>query len=288
MRLEEPFVQPFSHMTIAGQFGVTLYGNDEYIGTLMPSYEQLIKADPANSGNNKIVFDGIMNSYMKNGTLYQTELFMPLYSNVYHMYIGLKKGSVRKAPKAYRHENPVLFYGSSITQGGCASKPGDDYIGRLSRMLDTDFINLGFSGGARGEQVMAEYLAEQTPSVFVLDYDHNAPTAEHLANTHFALYETVRKVHPYTPIIMMTMPNFAGYENREWHKKRRDVIMDSYARTQEFGDTNVYLVDCYGCFGTLKKGECGTVDGAHPDSLGFLRMAECVYPVLKSILDGES
>ena len=78
-----------------------------------------------------------------------------------------------------------------------------------------------------------------------------------------------------------------GRENRPWHKSRRDEILMSFDRARANGDKNVYLVDYYGCFGALKNGDCGTVDGTHPDSLGFLRMAERVYPLLDRLLNGE-
>ena len=286
VRAEEPFEQPFSHMTVAGKCGVSLFVDGAFAGTIMPSYEQIVKADKERGGNSVIVFDGIKYPYIESGNAYQSEIFLPLYSAVSSIYVGLKKGCKLQPPKAYKHNNPVLFYGSSITQGGCASKPGDDYVNMLCRMLDTDIWNLGFSGSARAEQVMAEYIAEQNPSVFVLDYDHNAPDAEHLKNTHFALYETVRKVHSTTPIIMMTMPTIEGYENREWYKPRREEILKSFAKAKELGDKNVYLVDCYGCFGASVSGECGTVDDCHPNPLGFLRMAERVYPILEALLNG--
>ena len=135
--------------------------------------------------------------------------------------------------------------------------------------------------------MIAEYIAKQDSSVFVLDYDHNAPNAEHLAKTHFSLYETVRNANPITPIIIMTMPTIAGYEDRPWYKLRREEILKTFSKAKELGDANVYLVDCYGCFGASINGEYGTVDDCHPDSLGFLRMAERVYPVLNKLLNGE-
>ena len=154
-------------------------------------------------------------------------------------------------------------------------------------MLDFDYINLGFSGSAKAENVIADYIAEQDASVFVLDYDHNAPSAEYLRNTHFALYETVRKKNPETPIIMMTMPTIDEYQTRDVYWRRREVIFKTIERAKELGDENVYLIDCYGCFGKLVGGECGTVDNCHPDSLGFLRMAEALLPVLKKVLNEE-
>ena len=287
VHVEEPYEDPFSHMTIVGKCGLSVFSNNTFSETVMPSYRQIVSADPSLGGNGIVSFDGIKRPYFAKDGVYQAELFLPLYTPVKELYVGLKKGSVLKAAKEYKHSKPLLFYGSSITQGGCASKPGDDYINRLSRMLDFDYINLGFSGSAKAEKVIVDYIAEQDASVFVLDYDHNAPSAEHLRNTHFALYEAVRKKHPTTPIIMMTLPAIDTYQERPFFKVRKDEIYNSFERAKALGDENVYLVDCYGCFGGLVRGECGTVDNCHPDSLGFLRMAEAVYPVLNKILNSE-
>lgn len=285
VRVEEPFEDPFPHMTIVGKCGISMFVDGEFVGTVMPWYRQIIDADPSCGGSGTIVFDGIKYPYGVTETPYEAQIFMPLYSGVKAVYIGVKKGSLLQAPKGYTYSKPVLFYGSSITQGGCASKAGDDYVARLCRTLDTEIINLGFSGNAKGEREMAEYLADLHPSVFVMDYDHNAPSVEHLANTHFSLYETFRKKNPTTPIIMMTMPKVEEYDDRPVNKARKEEILKTFARAKELGDENVYYIDCYGCFGEKVDGECGTVDETHPDSLGFLRMAERVYPVLKKLLN---
>ena len=88
---------------------------------------------------------------------------------------------LKDAPE-YRIKKPVVYYGSSITQGGCASKPGSSYESILSRRFDCDYINLGFSGTAKGEDEIVDYIKGLEMSVFVMDYDHNAPTTEHLAS----------------------------------------------------------------------------------------------------------
>ncbi len=285
VRLEEPFSVPTSQMTFAARFGVSMFANGVFEGSVMPTYEQIVAADPSHGGNGKLMFDGIRRPYMESPEVYEAEICFPISNTVTAMHIGLKKGCALQAAKPYRHETPVLFYGSSITQGSCAGKPGDDYISRLSRMLDTDFINLGFSGNAKAEPAIADYIASQNPSVFVLDYDYNAPDAAYLKQTHYALYETVRRAHPITPIIFMTMPTFEGYQTRPWFRERREVILESVTRAKATGDENLYFVDCYGIFGELHNGECGTVDTCHPDSLGFFRMAERLYPLLDALLN---
>ena len=120
----------------------------------------------------------------------------PLYHDVYELYVGLKEGStILKAPD-YSVKVPMVFYGSSVTQGGCASRPGTCYQAYLSRWFDADYINLGFSGNGKAEDEMIEYLAGLEMAAFVSDYDHNAPNAEHLLKTHEKLYREIRKKHP--------------------------------------------------------------------------------------------
>lgn len=287
VRVKEPFEKPFCHMSFVAKKGVSLFANGMFVGTIRPIYDQIVAGDNNLGGNGEIVFDGIKYPYGMQGKAYEVEIYFPLYTPVNEIYVGLKKDCILQKTKGYKHKTPIVFYGSSITQGACASKPGDDYVNRISRMLDTDIMNLGFSGSAKAEKIMAEYLASLNPSVFVLDYDENAPDAEYLGKTHFALYETIRKEHPTTPIIMMTLPAIEGYDNRSENKARKEVILNSLQRAKSLGDKNVYMIDCYGCFGESINGECGTVDEIHPDSLGFLRMAERLKGVLSKILNSE-
>ena len=283
--VEEPFEEPFPHMAISGKNGVSIYINGKFTNIIAPSYHQITNADPNFGGNGKIVFDGIVHPSELDGREYQVEIYLPLYSGVRNIFIGLDGSSSILPPKPYKHEKPVIFYGSSITQGGCASKPGDDYPGRLSRMIDVNYVNYGLSGNAKAEPEMADFIAKQSASIFVLDYDHNAPDSEYLKTTHFALYKTVRDINPETPIIIMTMPAFDENKQKPINKARRDVIFKTLEKAKKLGDKNIYLIDCYGCFGSLSNGECGTVDGCHPDSLGFLRMSEKIYPVLNCLLN---
>ena len=92
---------------------------------------------------------------------------MPLYSLPKNIYIGLQKGAKIEKCEDYKYEKPVVYYGSSITQGGCASRPGMAYTNILTRELNVDHINLGFSGSARGEDAIAEYISGLDMSVFV-------------------------------------------------------------------------------------------------------------------------
>ncbi|MBR6916255.1 MAG: hypothetical protein IKN36_07835, partial [Clostridia bacterium] len=176
---------------------------------------------------------------------------------------------------------PVLFYGSSITQGACASRPGLSYPAILGRRLDFEVINLGFSGSARGERVVAELIASLPLSAFVFDYDHNAESAEELERTHEPFFKIVREAQPSLPIIMISKAD--GLSGREQTLKRRDVIKKNYESALARGDRNVWFID-----GTLIYGDDAencTVDNAHPNDIGFRHMVDAIYPVLKEALE---
>ncbi|MBR1867235.1 MAG: hypothetical protein IJ800_01485 [Clostridia bacterium] len=277
LRATEPYDNIMSHMPLSGQCGFSLFGDNGFVKTYMPFWTAISESRE----KGEFSFDGIADT---DGLTHNYTFYFPLYNGVKSLYIGLKKGCFVDFADEYRHKRPILFYGSSITQGGCASKPGDDYINRLSYMLDSDIINLGFSGSAKGEKAMVDYLASFDPSVFVIDYDHNAPNAEHLKNTHYPLYEKIRQEHKDTPVIFMTMPVFNGFADKGSWKERFDVIRETYDKAILNGDKNAYFISGDGFLSSAFLDGCATVDGCHPDSLGFYLMANALYPTLKKIL----
>ena len=205
-------------------------------------------------------------------------LYMPTYNDIKELILGFPEGAKCQPGLKYRQDvKPVLYYGSSITEGGCSSRPDIPYQCFISRWTNTDFINLGFSSGALGEEVMAEYLASLDVSVFVCDYDHNAPNAGHLYKTHERLYRIFRKAHPTTPVIIMSKPDF---DIDPTAPMRRQAVKATYDKAVSEGDENVYFIDGQSLFGETDR-ECCTVDSTHPNDIGFLRMAERVYAELK-------
>ena len=184
----------------------------------------------------------------------------PLYSGVTELWIGLNRNSTLEKRADYKIGRPVLYYGSSITQGGCASRPGMAYETIISRRLDADFINLGSNGSARAEQPIADYLASLDPVVFVMDYDYNAPDPEYLAKTHENLYRTFRVAHPDTPVIMVGKSDF--WLCNESNMERRDVIYRTYNNARLRGE-KVIFIDDHSLFPTNMREEC-TVDNCHP------------------------
>ena len=215
------------------------------------------------------------------GIRYYTINF-PSYSSVTTLEIGLEEGAFVGEGLKYRNELPIVFYGNSVTQGACSSRPGNAYENIVSRRLNLDFINLGFSGWGRAEPELAEFMACIKMSAFFSDYDHNAPDVDHLIKTHKNLYLTIRAKNPDIPYVIMTRADF--YQTgREENARRRDVIYRTYQNALDSGDKNVYFIDGSSYFLCQNDDIC-TVDGYHPNDFGFYRMAEAVEGVLRIII----
>ena len=253
------------HFALTGSAGFDIYIDNTFWKSFTPPFD-------------------IVDSYeslreLPNGDLREITINFPLYSEVKELYIGLKEGSVIKKASPYKNDKPVVYYGSSITQGGCASRPGSSYQAFVSRALNIDYINLGFSGSAKAEDEIIDYIKNLTMSVFVYDYDHNAPTLEHLKKTHEKMFKAVREAQPELPIIMMVRPkhHLTGEE-----PKRLEIIKSTYENALKNGDKNVYFIDNKEL--TRLCLADGLVDSNHPTDFGFYSMAEAVINVLKDII----
>ena len=274
-----PCIAPMNHMPLTGSHGFALFVDGIYRSMYAPDYGVIMRAIEGKS--DCFAFEGLRPTESKEQA--ECELYFPLYGGVSSLKIGIKQGSSLKPAKSYRYKDPVVFYGSSITQGGCASYAGSDYIGLLSQWLNFDYINLGFSGNGKAEPNMREYLANLHASVYVLDYDYNAPNADYLKRTHSVLYEAIRRSNPTASILFMSKPDF-DYDPDS--VERRDIIYETYSKAKEQGDERVWFIDGGGMYGTFEKNAC-TVDTCHPTNLGFYRMAKTIAPILEEILKNE-
>ena len=260
------------HFAMTGSSGFDLYADDGMHGDV---YEcTFVPPFGMTDGYESLLF------FRTRGKKTVTVNF-PLYSEVVSLSVGLHGDALLERAEAYRYSVPVVYYGSSITQGGCASRPGNSYQGILTRMLGCDHINLGFSGNAKGEQAMARYIAGLDMSVFVMDYDHNAPNPEHLRATHAPFFRTVREAHPDLPVVMINRPKLVLNEEEI---ARRQVVVDTYEAARAAGDENVYFVDGSSFFADY-AGDSATVDGSHPNDLGFMAMARGLEPLLRRLLE---
>lgn len=197
----------------------------------------------------------------------------PTYSFVRDLYIGLQQDATVGCGLKYRNTPPVVFYGSSITQGACASRPGNTYESIISRRMNLDFINLGFGGNGKAENAIVEYMAGLKMSAFVADYDHNAPNAQYLKETHLNMYEKIRSAHPDLPYIMISRVDF-DYDY-EGSVARRRAIFDVYSSAKDKGDKNIYFIDGDGVFRGPYQDLC-TIERVHPTDIGFALMADAI------------
>lgn len=256
--------------TTVGSAGYDLFIENSFSGIFYPPYNY----DGA-YGAVRIFQDNEKRNFVLN---------MPLYSAPCEIEIGIEKGATLEGYEPYSDTLPVVYYGSSITQGAFASRPGNSYQAKISRDTGVDFINLGFSGNARGEVEMAEYIASLPMSVLVLDYDHNSNAVE-LLERHERFYKIIREKQPNLPIIFVSAPDIwfpSQIVLREIGKKR-PIVMQTYANAMAAGDKNVYFVDGASFYQFADKDFC-TTDGCHPNDLGFYLMAEGILPFVKLAL----
>jgi hypothetical protein len=212
----------------------------------------------------------------------------PLYMGVAEVAIGLPTGCRLAAAPRPALKRPVVIYGTSITQGGCASRPGMAYTNILSRRIDCEFLNLGFSGSGRGEPEVAHTIATlPPPALFVMDYEANCHVLEKMQETLPVFLGILRKRWPRTEILVVSKIPYAAeaYDAvaRQRRLANRDFQRKTVARLRRAGDTHITFLDGSGLLGKDYT-EC-SVDGAHQTDLGFLRMANGMEKTLRKLLN---
>lgn len=271
VKVVEPNTDVWQHMAPVTSHGISIYDGDMLAGMMGPDAKGL-----RNVNGERMAYQTVCKFHGEGE--HSVTLYLPSYNGVDSLFVGVRDGSYVK-PYDYGNKGKLVFYGSSITQGACASHPGNDYAAEVARWLDMDYLNLGFSGSARGEQSMAQYVANCNATAYVFEYDYNAITIEELASTHYDFYKTVRNDNPNVPIILMSRANYESAESEQ----RRQIILDTYERAVNQGDNKVVFVDGKDIYGNQHR-ECCTVDFVHPTDVGFYRMAMCVFDALKKIL----
>ena len=212
-------------------------------------------------------------------------LEFPLYCGVDNVEIGLDAGAKVAPPTPWNDGGRVVFYGTSITQGGCASRPGMCLTSLLSRRWNREVVNLGFSGSGRGEpEVMKLVAGVPDPAMFVLDYVVNAGVAKFRETLPGAI-DIIRARHFETPVVLLTPMHLT----RELYSAKRaddfrtvcELMRTEAERRHAAGDKNVHFVN-----GTVDDPEWSEymVDGVHLTDLGFFRQYELVAPQLEKLL----
>lgn len=263
-----------NHMTATGTKGLDLYcfenGKWRFVNSGRP-----------NGKKNEAVIVSNLKSADREYMLY-----LPLYDGVTSLAIGIDSLSYISQPELNTpiREKPVVCYGTSILQGGCASRPGMAHTNILSRWLNREFINLGFSGNGRLDYEIAEVIADIDASLYILDFVPNASVTEIREKTE-RFYSIIRDKHPNTPILFVEDPIFTHtlFDQRiDKEVKDKNIAIHQVVNLLKGrGDRNLTLISSKNMIGN--DGEA-TVDGIHFTDLGFMRYAELLYPIIKKHL----
>lgn len=204
-------------------------------------------------------------------------LYLPLYNGVKSLEIGVPKGRHISGVKLPANRKPVVIYGTSITQGGCVSRPGTAWTSIVGRRLEVPIINLGFSGSGVMEPIMADLLVELDPSVYVLDCIWNMQP-DMVKDRVAPFVKKLRTAHSKTPILLAEDCNFQNVSPTPKGQLLRDV----YERLVADGVTNLHFLSNKNMLGEDTE---GTVDGCHPTDAGMLRMADVFVPALRPLIN---
>ena len=262
-------------MTDTGTKGLDLYalvdGEWRHAGCAQPQGKRSDRTIIAN-------MDPIDREYM---------LYLSLYDGVVSLEIGVDEGATLDQPTvdSPKHEKPIVMYGTSILQGGCANRPGMAHTNILARRLDREVINLGFSGNALLDMEIAELMASvEDPGLFVLDYAPNA-YADMIDANGEAFFRVIRDAHPEVPVIFIEDVIFPHtlFDNAILKEVTDKNLAQKrlYEKLKKAGEKNIYYISAEGMIGD--DGEA-TVDSIHFTDLGAMRYVDHVLPVIKKAL----
>ncbi len=208
--------------------------------------------------------------------------YLPLYNGIDFMKIGVEKGAKFEglAPRS----KPIVFYGTSITHGACASRPGMVHTNILGRKLDMPIVNLGFSGNGRMDQSVGEFLVQLDAAAFVIDCLPNMQPADVTAKCE-PLVKQLRAAKPNTPIVLVEDRRFTNDwitpKKRQFHTDNHAALRQEYDSLVTQGVKNLFYIPGDSLYGDDTE---GATDASHANDLGFMRQAELFEPVLRKAL----
>ena len=256
------------HMPDTGIKGVDLYfknNNDwQYINTGIP----------LGFKNEYRLIDNMDNE------LREYRMFLPLYDGLKSIEIGIDNSSFIRKPKT-SEKKPIIFYGTSITQGATASRPGMAHTNIISRKLDRDVINFGFSGNGRMEQPISELISESNPIFYVIECMPNMSPDMVTSNT-IPLVDTIRNKHPNTPIILVDLFNspLTALDNNldKARNEMNNALKTEYEKMIDNGYDNIIYLESRNSLGDDFE---GTVDAVHFTDIGFNRYSNFLIKKFK-------
>jgi len=259
------------HMPATGVSGVDLYARDKdgkwkWVQVTKPATQE-IKAE-------------IMKGLAPGEREYA--LYLPLYNGVEFLKVGVTKGN--KLTGLEPRKKPIVFYGTSITHGACASRPGMVHTGILGRKLDMPVVNLGFSGNGRMDKAVGEYLVQVDAACYVIDCLPNMQPAM-VTEKCVPLVKQLRAAKPETPIVLVEDRRFTNDwitpAKHQFHTDNHAALKAAYDSLIKEGVKNLYYIPGDVLYGDDTE---GATDASHASDLGFMRQAEIFEPVLRKAL----
>ena len=274
-RWESTFNNTMTHMTDTGTKGLDLYA------LVDGEWRHVCSAQPQGKKSEREIIrdmDPIEREYM---------LYLSLYDGVSSLEIGVDEGAFIDGPAVDRpsRSKPIVMYGTSILQGGCANRPGMAHTNIISRRLDREVINLGFSGNALLDMEIARLMASvEDPGLFVLDYAPNA--YDYLIDRHGEeFFRIIRDAHPDVPVIFIEDVIFphSVFDKRMLAEVtgKNEAQKRLFRKLRKSGEKKIYYIGAEGMIGD--DGEA-TVDGSHFTDLGAMRYVDHVMPVIRKAL----
>jgi hypothetical protein len=263
------------NMAAIGVSGLDLYVRDEH-----GAWRWLGVGQPKAQTNTAVLISGLPRGDR------EYLLYLPLYNGVSSVEIGVTSNATLRAagPWGAGGRKPIVFYGTSITQGASASRPGMCHVAMLGRRFNWPTINLGFSGQGRMEPELAELIAELDPAVFVLDCLPNMDAAG-VRECVVPFVKRLRQAHAATPIVLVEDRIYANAfltpKRAAGHRANHEALRAAYQQLQREGIRDLHYLKGDALLGD--DGE-GTVDGSHPNELGFSRQTDAFAKALAPLL----
>lgn len=260
------------HMPATGVSGLDLYARDDE-----GHWRWVNVCKPTRAADQVSLVSGVLPG------LREYAIYLPLYNGTEALKVGVQPGAAFE-PLSPRTEKPIVFYGTSITHGACASRPGMPHPAILGRRFDRPVINLGFSGNGKLEENVGRYLVELDPSVYVLDCLPNMVAKEVAARTEPMVHQ-LRAEHPQVPIVLVEDRSYANSwilpRQKERNETSRQAFQAAYRRLLDSGVKDLHYV----AGESLLAGDRDdTTDGSHPSDLGFYNQADAIEPALRKAL----
>lgn len=261
-----------ANMTAIGASGLDLYTRDDH-----GKWRWVGVTRPAGKVVRQEIIKGLASGF------HEYALYLPLYNGVDKLSIGVSSGAkFEQLPP--RTEKPIVFYGTSITQGASASRPGMVHTAILGRRLDRPVLNFGFSGNGRMDAAVGEFLAMIDAAVFVIDCLPNM-NPQQVREKCMPLVTQLRAAHPATPIVLVEDRRQANSwilpTLQQFHSDNHAALRECFEKLQQQGTTRLYYIRGDDLLGDDAE---GTTDGSHPNDLGFVRQADVFEPVLRTAL----